>query len=142
MKTEHVLNFIHKYMPEMTVYIDARNNAPASVLEILHRHPEYVNNVVLKIYPFTLKGGGLDLVAVYAKVRNAKAGSLAVPFSIADYTNKNDAGMVAAANELAKIKTNVLLALGSAGEQAQAGAEIATVGVSYDDFNTAQFNSL
>lgn len=136
MNTENVLDFIHKYMPEMVAYIDARNDSPAAVLEILHRHPEYVPNVVLKIYPFTLKSGGIGLVAAYAKVRNAR---LPGTFSISDYTNKYDPGIAAAAVELAKIRANVLLALGSAGEQAE--TELPEVGLQYDDFTQSTYIS-
>lgn len=111
--SERFLYVIHKFLPGMTAYIDARNNAPVSMIEILNRHPEYKDNIVIKVYPFTLKGGVNSLVNTYKR-----------------YTNGN---AVTAAADIAKIHPNVLLAMGSAATQAN---EV----VSANDYSTFNWN--
>ncbi|MDC9583135.1 glycerophosphodiester phosphodiesterase family protein [Xenorhabdus sp. PR6a] len=66
MKTEDVLKFIHENLPGMTVYIDARNDAPLSVIDILKAHPDYRDQVVIKVYPFAFRAGAYDVVRQYA----------------------------------------------------------------------------
>jgi hypothetical protein len=115
--TEVVLDFMHKYLPEMTAYIDARNNSPVSVIEIIKRKPELGYHVVTKVYPFTLNGGLNSLVKEYAKRK---------------FMSETDA-----AREIATVKPNILLAMGSAATQAN---ELASVG-HYSNFTWRIFQS-
>lgn len=115
--TENVLTFMHKYLPEMTAYIDARNNSPVSIIEIIRRKPELGYHVVTKVYPFTLNGGFNSLVKEYAKRKNMSEAS--------------------AAREIATVKPNILLAMGSAATQAN---ELASVG-NYSNFTWRIFQS-
>lgn len=98
MKTEDVLLFIYEFMPELTVYIDARNNSPISIINFLKRHPEVKDNVVIKIYPFTMAGGVYDLLSMYSERYNLS--------------------MDDAAEEIYNINPNILLAMGSTPSQA------------------------
>lgn len=115
--TEYVLTFMHKYLPEMTAYIDARNNSPVSIIEIIKRRPELGYHVVTKVYPFTLNGGLNSLVKEYAK--------------------RKFMSEVDAAREIAAVKPNILLAMGSAATQAN---ELASVG-NYSNFTWRMFQS-
>ncbi|HBY9714985.1 TPA: hypothetical protein MJA52_001919 [Klebsiella aerogenes] len=115
--SERFLYVMHKFLPGMTAYIDARNNAPVSAIHILKNNPEYKDSMVVKVYPFTLKGGVNSLVDVYKR-----------------YTQGN---VTNAAQEIARIQPNVLLALGSAATQAN---EAASSG-SYSTFDWSAFRS-
>lgn len=115
--TEYVFGFMHKYLPEMIAYIDARNSSPVSIIEILQRKPEYKNQVVIKVYPFTLSGGLNSVVSEFAKRKNLTES--------------------AAAQQIATIRPNVLLAMGSAATQAN---EMASVG-NRSDFTWSVFQS-
>src|SRR5262249_2630379 len=67
MKTEEVLKFVMEVMPELTLYIDARNDSPISVIEFLKKYPNFRDRIVIKVYPFTLGEGAYGLVKKYAK---------------------------------------------------------------------------
>ncbi len=101
--TERVLEVVHELMPKMTLYLDARNNAPLSIIRMLKIHPEYKNHVVLKIYPFLLNGGMTDLVKRYAD-------------------RYMDGYVKAARDEIASVNPNVLLAIGHAEMEANQDA--------------------
>ena len=101
--TARVLEVVHELMPGMTLYLDARNNAPLSIINMLRIHPDYKNNVVLKIYPFLLNGGMTDLVKRYAD----------------RYRGGYEKG---AREEIAAINPNVLLAIGHAEMEANQDA--------------------
>ena len=64
-RADAILDFISDYLCEMTVYLDARNDTPVSMLKLLDEHPEYRDFTVIKMYPFSLSGGVSDLVRVY-----------------------------------------------------------------------------
>ncbi|CAI2017500.1 Membrane domain of membrane-anchored glycerophosphoryl diester phosphodiesterase [Serratia fonticola] len=96
--TDDALHFMNNFMPEMTAYIDARNNSPVSLINLLKYRPGFKDQVVIKIYPFTLSGGFNSVVSEYA-VRNRMS-------------REN------AAKDIEKIRPNILLAMGSAATQA------------------------
>lgn len=91
--TARVLEFVHQLMPEMTLYLDARNDAPLAIIRMLSVNPRYRNNVVLKIYPFSLNGGRTHLVERYADIYHG-------------------GDQQAAAREIADVNPHTLLALG------------------------------
>lgn len=95
---EDVYKFIKYLAPTITLYVDARNNSPACAINALKQFPEVKDNVVIKVYPFSLKAGAADLETEYAKVANLTA--------------------VSARQEIARINPNLLLVIGSAPTQA------------------------
>lgn len=101
--TARVLEVVHELMPEMTLYLDARNYAPLSIIRILTINPKYKNNVVLKIYPFLLNGGMTSLVKIYAD----------------RYMGGYEKGAI---DEIAAVNPNVLLAIGHAEMEANQDA--------------------
>lgn len=98
MKTEDVLWFVTKHMPEMTMYLDARNDAPVAAVRLLAQKPLWKDKVVLKIYPFLLNGGASDLVARYAQAYSLDP--------------------LAAEREIIAANVNILLAVGRAALEA------------------------
>lgn len=114
--TEHVFKIVHALMPEMTLYVDARNDAPLSIIRLLHNHPEYRDNVVLKIYPFTLTGGLADVVEKYAS----------------RYFNKMQEPAI---DEISTVNPHVLLAIGHAEMEANQNVEVSGIkGFSWRQF--------
>ncbi|AUP76334.1 hypothetical protein CWS02_04935 [Enterobacter sp. EA-1] len=93
MRTEFVLQRVAALMPEITAYIDARNYSPVSMVSILKNNPNMVNNVVVKIYPFTMPGGVYDFLETYAQ--------------------RYDISYEQAQREVASVNMNVLLAMGA-----------------------------
>jgi len=116
--TARVLAFVNRLMPEMTLYLDARNDAPLAIIRLLHDYPEYRDNVVLKIYPFSLNGGRTDLVQRYA--------------------NQYTGGVTAAAiREISEVNPHVLLALGHVEMEANQDAALSGT----DNFDWAAFQA-
>lgn len=97
MESKRFLTFVRTHMPEMTVYVDARNYAPASMFKVFHDAPDLGRNAVVKIYPFTLYDGAAGLIREYASRRGVTE--------------------PAAAAELEKLRPKVLIAIGSAAGQ-------------------------
>lgn len=117
MRTDNVLEFIYRYLPQMTSYADARNDAPVSLLNILKQKPYLTDKVVIKIYPFSLSGGINSVVDKFA--------------------DRNKITSWEAANEINEINPNILLAMGSAASQAN---EMVSLG-NYSNFNWSIFHS-
>ncbi|AHG22607.1 hypothetical protein Z042_02375 [Chania multitudinisentens RB-25] len=117
MKTADVLNFVRNVIPEVTLYIDARNDSPLSVIEILDNNPQYRDNIVLKIYPFTLDGGAYSIVQKFATRNN-----------LAENT---------ALKRLKEINPHLLLAMGGVAGQASEKAYVAQ----YSNFNWSTLQS-
>lgn len=65
--TRDLLWAVRRWMPELTLYADARNSAPVSLLKLLHDEPGLREGLVMKVYPFELGGGVYDLVTEYAR---------------------------------------------------------------------------
>lgn len=105
----------------MTLYADARNYAPVSLLRLFANRPELGRNVVTKIYPFEMGGGLTNLLQAYAE----------------RYTRGDTR---AAAAEIARANPNVLLALGGAPSESTEEVLLApslgagAVNFSWDDF--------
>ena len=117
MLTDDVLNFVRLAMPELTIYMDARNNAPVSVIDLLEHNAEYRDNVVIKVYPFSLKGGAYSIVKEFARRQNISEQS--------------------ALERLKSINPHMLVVLGSALGQANEESFVAD----YTDFTWAKFLS-
>jgi hypothetical protein len=115
LRTVDVLEFAKNITPSVTLYIDARNNSPVSVIELLEGYPIFRDLFVLKVYPFTLNGGPYSVVAEFAKRKSI---------------SKEDA-----IKRLKKINPHLLLALGSTAAQA---SELSFVG-GYSDFRWPVF---
>lgn len=65
--TRDLLWAVRRWMPELTLYGDARNSAPVSLLKLLHDEPDLRNGVVIKVYPYELGGGVYDVISEYAR---------------------------------------------------------------------------
>lgn len=98
MSIKRVLDIVTAAMPELTLYIDARNDAPIGLIRLLRDYPQYRDKVVIKVYPFAFPAGADGLIAAYA--------------------DQYKLGRLQAQNEIAKINPNILLVLGSAASQA------------------------
>ena len=112
MRTELVLHRIADLMPELTIYIDARNYSPISIIPLLTARPELVDKVVTKIYPFTLPGGAYDFVEVYAE--------------------RHKISSEQAWREVASANMNVLLAMGSVPSQASESVRLSLAVIGFD----------
>lgn len=115
LKTVDVLDFAKNITPSVTLYIDARNNSPVSVIELLEDYPKYRDLFVLKVYPFTLNGGPYSVVSEFAERKSI---------------SKEDA-----IKRLKKINPHLLLALGSTAAQASERSFVAE----YSDFRWPVF---
>ncbi|MDA5192818.1 glycerophosphodiester phosphodiesterase family protein [Govanella unica] len=104
MRTDDVLAVVHELMPEMTLYIDSRNDAPIALIKLIGEQPKYRDHVVLKIYPFLLHGGVEDLVVNYAK--------------------QTRLDLEAARKKIREIRPNVLLASGNAESESNGDVQI------------------
>lgn len=115
MRTEFVLQRVAALMPEITAYIDARNFSPVSMVSILKNNPNMVNNVVVKIYPFTMPGGVYDFLETYAQ--------------------RYDISYEQAQREVASVNMNVLLAMGGVPGQANEATKLsnAVSGLEFGD---------
>lgn len=91
-RTRELLWAVHRWMPELTLYADARNSAPVSLLKLLYDEPALKKNLVIKIYPFELGGGAYDVIAEYA-------------------TRHTDGDKAEAIRQLRSINANLLLAM-------------------------------
>jgi hypothetical protein len=118
--TSHVLNIVCNLMPELTLYADARNDAPVSLIRLFatefkgNKHCR--NQVVIKIYPFQLNGGLTDLVERYAE-------------------RYYEGDREAAVAEIAQVNPHVLLAIGNAeSESNEAVMLTGTTNFRWEDF--------
>lgn len=110
MPTEQVLEVVCKLMPEMTLYADARNDAPVTLIRMLgmDKYKNCRNNIVIKIYPFILNGGLTDLVERYAKLY---------------YSGDQNAAL----QEITTINPHVLLVVGNA--ESESNQDVLLTGV-------------
>lgn len=63
---EDFLDFHDKYLPKATVHLDARNYSTLSSFDEILRVSQNRENIVVKSYPFTLKGGFNSILESYA----------------------------------------------------------------------------
>ena len=63
---EDFLDFHNKYLPQATVHLDARNYSTLSSVDEILRASKNRENIVVKSYPFTLKGGFNSILESYA----------------------------------------------------------------------------
>ena len=68
MTTRDVLWAVKRWMPGLTLYADASNNAPISLLRLLRDEPDLnLKGLAMKVYPCTLQGGVYDIVKEYSR---------------------------------------------------------------------------
>lgn len=107
MTTERFLTVVDATTSGMTLYADARNYAPASLLKLFVDKPALKANVVTKLYPFEMGGGVASLLPVYA----------------ARYKGDD---VTAAGREIETSNPNLLLALGGAPTEATEEVQLST----------------
>lgn len=124
MTAERMLRLAAELAPEMTLYLDARNKSPTSLLRMMHNNREerLGANAVIKVYPFVYNAGASALVEDYAK--NAR-----IP---TDQARK----------EIAELTPNLLLALGNVGREANEAAAGASEIINSEDFARIYYSGL
>lgn len=119
--TQDFLEKVNATTSGMTVYVDARNFAPVSVVKLFAAQPILGANAVIKVYPFEMGAGTYSLVAAYAE----------------RYANSNEKMAV---EDIAKARPNLLLALGGVITEVTEGVTLTNkLNIGAKDFNWIYF---